>query len=84
MSGRGRYLLCTNVVSYRDAEGRRYLDPLWRKDLLAHLLLAECERMGLNALDFARGITHTRMHRERRELLSALWGARPGREAAER
>lgn len=30
------YLLCLNVPSYRDNQGRRYLDPLWHKDLLQH------------------------------------------------
>lgn len=34
---RKRYLLCLNVDSYCDAEGRRYLHELWHKDLAEHV-----------------------------------------------
>jgi glycosyltransferase involved in cell wall biosynthesis len=32
-----RYFLCIGIHCYRDAEGRRYLDQLWYKDLKEHL-----------------------------------------------
>lgn len=30
------YLLVSNIVCYRNEQGRRYLDPLWHKDLREH------------------------------------------------
>lgn len=34
---RQRYLLCSNIVVHRGADGRIYIDSLWHKDLQAHL-----------------------------------------------
>lgn len=31
------YLICLNIVCYRDARGIHYFDPLWHKDLMEHL-----------------------------------------------
>ena len=31
------YLICLNITCYRDADGVRYFDPLWHKDLVQHV-----------------------------------------------